>query len=81
MQVLLEIPNIKDWQSLAPIVKRLGIFFTIQSESQIVKNNKNTLILQQQKDWEIIMRGVKKSDFDVFVNDFEESRKDRVLER
>ncbi len=79
MQVILEIPNVKDWQSLAPVIKRLGIFFTIESEP--VKKNESTINLQQQKDWEIIMRGVKKNDFDAFVNDFEESRKDRTLER
>ena len=79
MQVVLEIPNVKDWQSIVPIIKRLGIFFTIQTET--LKDNEKTLDLQQQKDWEIIMRGVKKNDFDVFVNDFEESRKDRVFVR
>ena len=81
MQVVLEIPDVKDWQSLMPIIKRIGIFFTIQSETKTVKNDENTLFLQQQKDWEIIMRGVKKSNFEAFVNDFEQSRQDRVLER
>ncbi len=68
MEVTLNIPNPNDWFNIEPLLKRLGI--TVISS----KNIETT-----QNDWNIILKGIKKENFDGFLNDFEDSRKDREL--
>ncbi len=77
MQVTLAIPNQRDWQTLMPLLERLGISYNVQKE-QILEDAHT----KSERDWEIIMRGGSpKSSIEQaqFLHDFEESRQDRPL--
>jgi hypothetical protein len=75
MQVTLAIPNQRDWQTLMPLLERLGISYNVQTaqtpEDAQAKSDRN---------WEIIMRGGGKAEnFEEYMREFEESRQDRPL--
>jgi hypothetical protein len=75
MQVTLAIPNQRDWQTLMPLLERLGISYNVQAV-QITEDART----KSERDWEIIMRGgSKKDNIEQFLRDFEESRQDRPL--
>lgn len=77
MQVTLAIQNQRDWQTLMPLLERLGISYDVQKE-QILEDART----KSDRDWEIIMRGGSpKSSIEQaqFLRDFEESRQDRPL--
>jgi hypothetical protein len=72
MEVLLNIPNSNDWATLYPLLERLGI--TVINTKPL-----SNFVSQKEKDWEIIMKGSPKENFDDFMKEFEESRQDRLL--
>ena len=74
MQILLDVPNQRDWLSLVPLLERLGIHFSVQKADTKAQER-----VEREKDWEIIMRGIKIDNMDEFMRDFDESRKDRPM--
>lgn len=72
MEVLLNVPNSKDWATLYPLLERLGI--TVINTKPLTTSDS-----QKEKDWEIIMKGAPKENFDDFLKKFEESRQDRLM--
>lgn len=65
---MLDVKNKEDWDLLKPLLE----WFDIAYEGVLTEEEKR----QNEKDWEIIMKGVKFDDFDKFMADFEEYRKD-----
>jgi ABC-type oligopeptide transport system substrate-binding subunit len=74
MQVVLEVANQRDWLSLMPLLERLGISYNVQP----VQTTEDART-KSERDWEIIMGGIKKDNMDEFLRDFEQSRQDRPL--
>jgi hypothetical protein len=74
MTVTLEIENENDWQVLWPLLERLQVAVRIFPEKL-----ENTTDNQKKRDWEIIMKGIEKPNFEKFVSDFENDRQDRIL--
>jgi hypothetical protein len=74
MQILLDVPNQRDWLSLMPLLERLGIHFAVQADDTDAQS-----LAQSERDWEIIMHGIKIDNMDEFMRGFDESRKDRPM--
>jgi len=67
---MLDIKNKTDWDLLRPLLERFDIAYERVSTEEEKR--------QKEKNWEILMKGVKFDDFDKFMEDFEEYRKDAV---
>jgi hypothetical protein len=74
MIVTLDIDNDNDWQVLKPLLERLQVGIRMFSEK-----TETTTDDQKKKDWEIIMKGLKKPEFEKFISEFENNRHDRIL--
>jgi len=73
-KVVLEINNPKDWQVLLPLLERLKIQFTQVDAAPTSQDMDQTNVL------EIIKAGLPAFDnFDEWIRQFEENRKDRPL--
>ena len=75
MQVTLAIPHQRDWQTLMPLLERLGISYNVQKEQ-----TPEDVRTKSDRNWEIIMRGGGKvENIEAYLREFEESRQDRPL--
>ena len=65
---MLDIKNKADWDLLKPLLERLSVGY----ERVLTEEEKQ----ERERNWEILMKGVKFDNFDGFMEDFEEYRKD-----
>ena len=72
MQVLLNIPSQDQWTALAPLLQHLGISFQMRNEQP----EQNQV---QDDDWEIILGGVNRQNFQEFYQQWELDRHDSPL--
>jgi len=70
---MLDIKYKADWDLLKPLLERLDVRY----ERVLTEEEKQ----EHERNWEILMKGVKFDDFDKFMEDFEEYRKDSPTNR
>ncbi|MDD2724854.1 MAG: hypothetical protein PHH59_12630 [Methylovulum sp.] len=72
LQITLELKNSEDEMLLLPLLQRLGISYSTQKKAEI---NNESLDYHRR----IIEQGVDVANFDAFLQEFNDSRKDRKL--
>lgn len=71
-QITLELNNAEDESLLLSLLQRLGIHYSILKKETVDTRNLDYYL-------QIIQQGININNFDDFMQDFEQSRQDRVL--